>query len=360
MVLAGEVGEVVGAESAVARRGVAEGEEGIGDLVGPVRFDEADMRRAGQHAGNSAPAGRDDRQVVRERFDERERLALVRIGGGETEDVGGGEELVLARVVGEAGVADEVFAERGGLGAERGGLGGAGETAGDGEPERPGLAGVREGECGESVEEAFGAGAEAEEKNLSGLTRGRRCGADDSESRPYLEAVGDDRGAAGREDLGVGGQFGGEDEGEIGAAEEKARQRTFGSMLGEPLAEADGVPVQDEPRKKRAAKQHHEEVAIERAAFSGRGNVVEGHRPVAGAERERAEAGGEERGEFARAPAADVGEVTGEARVDVMEFELGRSDGQTGDEGLHHEALAVDGRRRVSEDEELQRGRHGG
>lgn len=158
--------------------------------------------------------------------------------------------------------------------------------------------------------------------------------------------------------MGVGGEFGSEDNGEVGATEKDAGDDALECVVVEPFAEADRVPVEDESRKKRTAEEHHDEVAIERATFRGSGNVVKRHRAVTEAKGERANAGGEEGEEFAGTPAADVGRVAGEARIDVMKLKAGHGGGESVDEGLHHQALAVDGWRGVSEDEKLQRGRH--
>lgn len=168
-----------------------------------------------------------------------------------------------------------------------------------------------------------------------------------------VEAVGHDRGATGGEELGVGGEGGSEHEREIGAAEEASGEPALGRgrMRVEPLAETGGVPVEDERGEKRPAEQHHDEIAVERTALAGGGHVIKGHRAVARAEREGAETRGEQGDEFRGTPAADVGGVAGKARVDVMQFQRRLGGGEVLDEGLHHEALAVDGRRRVRENE---------
>lgn len=296
-----------------------------------------------------------------EGFDEGERLGFVRVGGGVTENVGGGEESVFFGVVGEADVADDVGAEGHDLGEEGVLIGDGGEAAGDGEAQGVGLAAVSDGNRREEIEEAFFAGAEAEIEQLRGrLVSGFEfwvlgCG--------EVEAVGDDGGFFWVEVLGVGEEFGGERDGEFGAAEEASREDAFEGVgvVREPVAEADGVPVKNELGKERAAEEHHDPVATECGAFGGSGDVVEGHRTVTDAKREGTEAGGEEREEFGEAGTTDVGGIAGEADVDVVEFQVRRDGGEMVEEGLHHQALAVHGRGRVSEDEEMlrRRGRHG-
>lgn len=164
--LAREVHEIMGAERAVARWSAAKGEEGFGDLIGAMWLNETDVRRGGEHAGNRAPARGEDRQVVRERLDERERLAFVRIGGRETKNVGGSEEVFLLRFVGETDVANDVGAELGRERAERVGVVGVRKAAGDGEAKGAGFVAVRESDGGERIEEALFAGAKTEEEDF--------------------------------------------------------------------------------------------------------------------------------------------------------------------------------------------------
>lgn len=82
---------------------------------------------------------------------------------------------------------------------------------------------------------------------------------------------------------------------------------------------------------------------------------------MAKTEDERTKAGGEEREEFGDTRAADVGGVAGKTDVDVVEREVRRDGREVVEEGFDHQALAVHGRRRVGENEEMlkRRGRHG-
>lgn len=154
MVFAGEVSEVVGAEFAERRGGVARGEEGVGDLVRAGRVHQPDVL-GGEHRWYRAPAGRDDRQIVGERLDQHERLAFVRIGARKTKDGGEGEERVLLSGVREPHVTNDVGAERVNLGEERVLFGNAGEMSRDGEAHAVRLAAVRDRDGSENIENAF-------------------------------------------------------------------------------------------------------------------------------------------------------------------------------------------------------------
>jgi len=107
--------------------------------------------------------------------------------------------------------------------------------------------------------------------------------------------------------------------------------------------------VQDEVREEGAQKEHGHPVAVERGALGGGGDVVEcdGGAEVADAVEEGARASAEEGEEFGGAGAADVGGSAREGKIYVVEFDVGGGLGETFDEGLHHEALAVNGRREL-------------
>ncbi len=361
MVVAREAGEGVGAEFAGGWGRVAGGEEGFGELVGARGVDEMDVRvrRRGQHRRDRAPTGRDDREVVGERLDQGERLGFVRVGGGVAEDVGGGEERVFLSFVGETDVADDVGAERDDLGEKSVLIRNRCEAAGDGEAKGVGFAAVRDGDGSEEIEKAFFAGAEAEVEQV----RGSVCWGFELDVWSFreVEAVGDDGGAAGREVLGVGEKLGREDDRKIGAAEEEVSEGALegGGVMHEPVAESDGVPVENKRAKERATEEHHDPVAVERGTFAGGGDVVERHRTVAESDGDRAEAGGEEGKELGEAGAADVGRIAGKADVDVMKCEMRRDGKEMVEKGLDHQALAMHGGRRVGEDEEVLRSGRG-
>lgn len=248
MLIAREVAEIVGAEFAGGRWRVAGDQESFGELVGAGGFDEMDVRVGcgGKHRRDRAPAGGNDGEIVSEGFDQCERLGFVRVGGRVTEDIGGGEERVFFGFVGETDVANDVGAEGDDLGEEGVLIGDGGETAGDGELEGVGLAAIGDGDRGEKLEEAFFARTQSQEQKLGGrLVPGFEFWVF---GRGEVEAVGDDGGAFGVEVLGVGEEFGGEGDREIGAAQETVSEQAFerGGVMREPIAEPDGVPMEDE------------------------------------------------------------------------------------------------------------------
>jgi len=337
----GEIEQVMFAQGAVGLGEASGFEDGFGDLVGAAWFDKPYVL-AWQHGRDRAPLGGDDRDVVRERLDEHQRLAFVLIIGGETKDVALGKELELGLGVGEADKAHG-GAELDGV-ALKSFLGlGAVERAGDGQSVGAGGVGVEQAHRFQGVEEAFVLATQSYIEEFEAFVGLALAGG--WEHAGVGEGVLHDGDAFGQEWHHIFGEFFGEHDGEIGVAEEFLGDAAFelGRFIINPGAEAVGVPVQDELGEEGAAEGHDHPVAVERAAFGRCGYIIERHRAVLPADAEHAKAGDEERDDFLRAPAADVGGVRGELEIDVMQLKALAVAAEFFEQKANHGALAVVG-----------------
>ncbi len=130
---------------------------------------------------------------------------------------------------------------------------------------------------------------------------------------------------------------------------EAAFERGGGGL--QPFAQSAGVPVQDEARDDGADEAKDEDIAPQRDALAGRGDVIECIHLVVAGQFDRG-AGGAPRGDKLHwLPAADVGRGGGQAQVDMKNFNIGGDLGESVDQRLHHDALAVVGRGNLSKDE---------
>ena len=321
--------------------GTAGLEDRFGDLLGPAGVHVPDEFHR-QHRGNRAPFGGDDRYVVRHRFDQREGLAFVLIIGREAKHIALGKELSFGFTVGETDKAHG-NGQVGGAGFEAFLGGGVFEGAGNGEPVRTGSVGVEQGDGFEGVEETFLYATEAHEEDLVAIAGGAVSGW--RQDTGFGQRVLHDSDAFGPEDFDVGGEFRGEYDREVGFAEQAAGNGAFeaGGDGFDPLAEADGVPVQNQLREEWPAQHHDDPVAVESAAFGGAGHVVKGHRAVAPAQVQGFGAGFEQRKYFAQLPAPDVGGGLGETQVDVEQFKALAGAAKFFEEEANHRALSVVG-----------------
>jgi len=131
----------------------------------------------------------------------------------------------------------------------------------------------------------------------------------------------------------------------------------------QPVAEPDGMPVENREFKKRPAEQHHEPVAVERRAFTGRGNVVKAAHAMAKAAPERLDAIAQDQPEFFQPYFADVLQRLRNAAIDVMTLdgEFGPCvvfvrmpiATQTVEHQFHHVTLPMMRRRGVGKNENL-------
>ncbi len=170
------------------------------------------------------------------------------------------------------------------------------------------------------------------------------------------KAVRDDDGAAGLEVGGIGFVEGGEGDGEVGVVKgEVAEALEPLGPGGKPVAQADGVPMENDVVKEGAAEEEDGAVAGE-GVFDGRGgDVIECDGAMAETEPEGAGAVGEKAEDLAGAEAADVGAVGGELRVDVEAFDAVFGVGEAAQHQVDHVALAVMGRGRVGEHDNFHR-----
>lgn len=353
--VAGVVLEEILAVGAGGTRRGGDAFKGVGDVhrAALAGGDEVDVC-GGQAFGHGVPVGEDEGQVVGERFEDDQRVRFGGVAGGEEQHVGAGVEVVFGFGGGEADVVDG-RAAAGGVSAEGFGGGGIVEVAGNGEAHAARATAVGFGDAGEGGQHAFGAGAGADKNSV------QRALVRTVAALPVREGIGDavaDDDGAVRVQVGdVGAEGFAEHEREFGAAEGAAGESAFegfGVVL-QPVAEAGGVPVEDEAGGERAAEKEQEKIAVEGDALAGRGHVIEVHAAVAQGESPDAPDGDGEREQFAPAPATDVGVVAREREVDVVQLDLGGGGGERVEQRLHHETLAVDGGRNLREDEQLHR-----
>lgn len=334
MVRAREVGEVMLAAFAIAQASVPARDECVRDLVGPAGIYEPDLTRW-EHPGNRAPSRRDDRQVMRKRFDQRKWLALVRVRGGKTKHVGLFEERVLPSVISETDVTDETGLDRGRLRKKRFLVPPIRKTAGDEESKCAGLASIRHGESSERIENSFGWRALAQKQNLRG-----RAGGADGEWRitGICDAVTHDGDFAWHQRLRVSDELGSEDDRQVRTTEQLLSQPSlrWRGAVRQPRAEADAVPVEDEAVEKGSTQRHHDPVAIEWCASAGGGDVIKIHWAVSHPQGERVNTRSEEDEEFSEAPGSNVHHIARQADVDVKNFQVGCDRRQALDQSLHH------------------------
>ena len=189
---------------------------------------------------------------------------------------------------------------------------------------------------------------------MSGGEDGREVGAG------IGDPVWDDGDAGGFEDGDVGGGAVGETETERVVEEEPVE--TAGpwvvGVFGEESAEADGVPVEDEPGREGTEDGEEENVADDGTAFTGSGDVVD----FAGSFEETGGEGFERAGgeceEFGGPHGADVLFVAGEEEIDVDDL-VGEAGGGGVDEVTDHDGLPVGGRGGLGEDQETWDPGHG-
>ena len=171
-------------------------------------------------------------------------------------------------------------------------------------------------------------------------------------------SIAHDRDSAGTENVGVVLEFRGKDDGESHAIEERVSDFSLKPRGAgrNPVAETYAVPVQDHAVEEGTTERQHEPVAVQRRASTGRRYIIEAHAAVLQSKGESAEAGAEHEDHFSNSPPADLGGVAREPGVDVMNLQPGCRERKTVEQRLHHQALAVDRRWRVGENEELHLG----
>ena len=101
-----------------------------------------------------------------------------------------------------------------------------------------------------------------------------------------------------------------------------------------------------------AAEQHHDQVAIERAALARRRHIVEDGIAVPGAQFPCGRASPQQHEQLPDLPVANLGGISGKAGVDVKNFDR-RIAAQSLHQGRDHRALPVQRRRGLGKHEEL-------
>ena len=132
----------------------------------------------------------------------------------------------------------------------------------------------------------------------------------------------------------------------------------------QPLRQAGRMPMQDDPAKKRTAKQHHDPVAVKGRMFSGGGNVIHRRDAVTEPAPDRLQAITDQREEFAKTKIADVLQFPGDLGIDVVALDAeGRLRrkfavsafspvaAEAGEHELNHVALPMVRRRRMRKDQ---------
>jgi len=348
--LAGKAGEKVTPQGTVGPRGFARSYQRGGQFVDASGRHVPDMHRR-QHGWNRPPARGDDRKIVGQRFEQHQRLALVRVDRRKTEDIGGGKEGTFPVGVGEPDMPQGI-ADRAGLLLEMLAVFGGRELAGEGQTERSGRASLQLTDGFDGVGQALGAAAESEEQHL---TRPAGARAWPEIGTGIGDAVWHHYHPARCEQIGIGAQCVVEHDCEIGPAEKSSGEcpLSVGGARVQPLAQSDRVPVQNQPWAGRPGQGEDKEVAPERAAFAGGGHVVQRVTMPAPGKPAGPQPGVHGGRHLARTPAANVGGVARELQRYVADRDAKRR--QAFDQGLHHQTLPVQGRRRLGKDEQLHR-----